>query len=206
MISAAKCRHGLFTLSLSVYKNALIQGMQCDPIGNQSSLFFVSPDKVVRPNKRHASSQMIFENDENFEGEESRERGGVLLNSSAKRSRTTPCNTTTNGQSRFSNEAMLQQSAKKAYDRHAAMCGIRSPTVLTYPRTEAMDAEQRQHQYSNESSIAALNEKTNIGRVYVPPSKRLQHGQQQQNQQPPSGITNIPPPRKLKQFPAPRAL
>ena len=148
---------------------------------------------------------MIFENDEN-EGEESRDRGGVLLNSSAKRSRTTPCNTTTNGQSRFSNEAMLQQSAKKAYDRHAAMCGIRSPTVLTYPRTEAMDAEQRQHQYSNESSIAALNEKTNIGRVYVPPSKRLQHGQQQQNQQPPSGITNIPTPRKLKQFPAPRAL
>lgn len=196
----------IYSLSLSVYKNALIQGMQCDPIGNQSSLFFVSPDKVVRPNKRHASSQMIFENDENFEGEESRERGGVLLNSSAKRSRTTPCNTTTNGQSRFSNEAMLQQSAKKAYDRHAAMCGIRSPTVLTYPRTEAMDAEQRQHQYSNESSIAALNEKTNIGRVYVPPSKRLQQGQQQQNQQPPSGITNIPPPRKLKQFPAPRAL
>jgi len=193
------------SLSLSVYKNALIQGMQCDPIGNQSSLFFVSPDKVVRPNKRHASSQMIFENDEN-EGEESRDRGGVLLNSSAKRSRTTPCNTTTNGQSRFSNEAILQQSAKKAYDRHAAMCGIRSPTVLTYPRTEAMDAEQRQHQYSNESSIAALNEKTNIGRVYVPPSKRLQQGQQQQNQQPPSGITNIPPPRKLKQFPAPRAL
>ena len=195
----------IYPLSLSVYKNALIQGMQCDPIGNQSSLFFVSPDKVVRPNKRHASSQMIFENDENFEGEESRERGGVLLNSSAKRSRTTPCNTTTNGQSRFSNEAMLQQSAKKAYDRHAAMCGIRSPTVLTYPTTEAMDAEQRQHQYSNESSIAALNEKTNIGRVYVPPSKRLQQGQQQQNQQP-SGITNIPPPRKLKQFPAPRAL
>ena len=190
------------SLSLSVYKNALIQGMQCDPIGNQSSLFFVSPDKVVRPNKRHASSQMIFEN----EGEESRDRGGVLLNSSAKRSRTTPCNTTTNGQSRFSNEAILQQSAKKAYDRHAAMCGIRSPTVLTYPRTEAMDAEQRQHQYSNESSIAALNEKTNIGRVYVPPSKRLQQGQQQQNEQPPSGITNIPPPRKLKQFPAPRAL
>lgn len=178
-----------------------MQGMQCDPIGNQSSLFFVSPDKVVRPNKRHASSQMIFEN---FEGEERGDRGGVLLNSSAKRSRTTPSNTTTNGQSRFSNEAMLQQSAKKAYDRHAAMCGIRSPTVLTYPRTEAMDAEQRQHQYSNESSIAALNEKTNIGRVYVPPSKRLQQGQQQQNQ--PSGITNIPPPRKLKQFPAPRAL
>ncbi|CAL6371829.1 unnamed protein product [Bathycoccus prasinos] len=177
-------------------------GMQCDPIGNQSSLFFVSPDKVVRPNKRHASSQMIFENEKNDE-----ERGdrGVLLNSSAKRSRTTPCNNTTNGQSRFSNEAMLQQSAKKAYDRHAAMCGIRSPTVLTYPTTEAMDAEQRQHQYSNESSIAALNEKTNIGRVYVPPSKRLQQGQQQQNQQP-SGITNIPPPRKLKQFPAPRAL
>ena len=193
----------LLSLSLSVYKNALIQGMQCDPIGNQSSLFFVSPDKVVRPNKRHASSQMIFEN---FEGEERGDRGGVLLNSSAKRSRTTPSNTTTNGQSRFSNEAMLQQSAKKAYDRHAAMCGIRSPTVLTYPRTEAMDAEQRQHQYSNESSIAALNEKTNIGRVYVPPSKRLQHGQQQQNQQPPSGIMNIPPPRKLKQFPAPRAL
>ena len=193
----------LLSLSLSVTKNKrfYMQGMQCDPIGNQSSLFFVSPDKVVRPNKRHASSQMIFEN---FEGEERGDRGGVLLNSSAKRSRTTPSNTTTNGQSRFSNEAMLQQSAKKAYDRHAAMCGIRSPTVLTYPRTEAMDAEQRQHQYSNESSIAALNEKTNIGRVYVPPSKRLQQGQQQQNQ--PSGITNIPPPRKLKQFPAPRAL
>jgi len=198
----------LFTLSLSLSlfllqkTNAFLQGMQCDPIGNQSSLFFVSPDKVVRPNKRHASSQMIFENEKNDE-----ERGdrGVLLNSSAKRSRTTPCNNTTNGQSRFSNEAMLQQSAKKAYDRHAAMCGIRSPTVLTYPTTEAMDAEQRQHQYSNESSIAALNEKTNIGRVYVPPSKRLQQGQQQQNQQP-SGITNIPPPRKLKQFPAPRAL
>ena len=65
-----------------------------------------------------------------------------------------------------------------------------------------MGLEQRQHQYSNESSIAALNEKTNIGRVYVPPSKRLQQGQQQQNEQPPSGITNIPPPRKLKQFPA----
>ena len=193
----------LLSLSLSVTKNKrfYMQGMQCDPIGNQSSLFFVSPDKVVRPNKRHASSQMIFEN---FEGEERGDRGGVLLNSSAKRSRTTPSNTTTNGQSRFSNEAMLQQSAKKAYDRHAAMCGIRSPTVLTYPTTEAMDAEQRQHQYSNESSIAALNEKTNIGRVYVPPSKRLQQGQQQQNQ--PSGITNIPPPRKLKQFPAPRAL
>ena len=198
----------LLSLSLSVTKNKrfYMQGMQCDPIGNQSSLFFVSPDKVVRPNKRHASSQMIFEN---FEGEERGDRGGVLLNSSAKRSRTTPCNTTTNGQSRFSNhnkkEEILQQSAKKAYDRHAAMCGIRSPTVLTYPTTEAMDAEQRQHQYSNESSIAALNEKTNIGRVYVPPSKRLQQGQQQQNQQP-SGITNIPPPRKLKQFPAPRAL
>ena len=193
----------LLSLSPSVTKNKrfYMQGMQCDPIGNQSSLFFVSPDKVVRPNKRHASSQMIFEN---FEGEERGDRGGVLLNSSAKRSRTTPSNTTTNGQSRFSNEAMLQQSAKKAYDRHAAMCGIRSPTVLTYPGTEAMDAEQRQHQYSNESSIAALNEKTNIGRVYVPPSKRLQQGQQQQNQ--PSGITNIPPPRKLKQFPAPRAL
>ena len=180
-----------------------MQGMQCDPIGNQSSLFFVSPDKVVRPNKRHASSQMIFEN---FEGEERGDRGGVLLNSSAKRSRTTPSNTTTNGQSRFSNEAMLQQSAKKAYDRHAAMCGIRSPTVLTYPTTEAMDAEQRQHQYSNESSIAALNEKTNIGRVYVPPSKRLQQGQQQENQAAKTGLTNIPSPRKLKQFPAPRAL
>jgi len=152
---------------------------------------------------------MIFENDEN-EGEERGDRGGVLLNSSAKRSRTTPCNTTTNGQSRFSNhnkkEEILQQSAKKAYDRHAAMCGIRSPTVLTYPTTEAMDAEQRQHQYSNESSIAALNEKTNIGRVYVPPSKRLQQGQQQENQAAKTGLTNIPSPRKLKQFPAPRAL
>lgn len=202
-----------FTHSLSLFllqkTNAFLQGMQCDPIGNQSSLFFVSPDKVVRPNKRHASSQMIFENDEN-EGEERGDRGGVLLNSSAKRSRTTPCNTTTNGQSRFSNhnkkEEILQQSAKKAYDRHAAMCGIRSPTVLTYPTTEAMDAEQRQHQYSNESSIAALNEKTNIGRVYVPPSKRLQQGQQQENQAAKTGLTNIPPPRKLKQFPAPRAL
>ena len=195
----------LLSLSLSVTKNKrfYMQGMQCDPIGNQSSLFFVSPDKVVRPNKRHASSQMIFEN---FEGEERGDRGGVLLNSSAKRSRTTPSNTTTNGQSRFSNEAMLQQSAKKAYDRHAAMCGIRSPTVLTYPTTEAMDAEQRQHQYSNESSIAALNEKTNIGRVYVPPSKRLQQGQQQENQAAKTGLTNIPSPRKLKQFPAPRAL
>ena len=116
--------------------------MQCDPIGNQSSLFFVSPDKVVRPNKRHASSQMIFfENDEN-EGRERERQRRRFVELSAKRSRTTPCNTTTNGQSRFNNEAILQQSAKKAYDRHAAMCGIRSPTVLTYPRTEAMDAEQ----------------------------------------------------------------
>ena len=34
---------------------------------------------------------------------------------------------------------MLQQSAKKAYDRHAAMVGIRSPIVnqLQYP----MEAE-----------------------------------------------------------------
>jgi len=182
-------------------------------MGNQSSLFFVSPDKVVRPNKRQASSQMIFENESSLLGGGEGEGNG-LLNSSAKRSRKTPVNgqqTRFSGHNNYNNlatssEAMLQQSAKKAYDRHAAMCGIRSPTVLTYPRTEAMDAEQRQHQYSNESSIAALNEKTNIGRVYVPPSKRLQHGQQQQNQQPPSGIMNIPPPRKLKQFPAPRAL
>ena len=128
------------------------QGMECDPIGNQRSLFFISPDKVVRPNKRQAASQMIYEHNNTDGGVVGEEE--VLMNSSAKRSRKTPVN----GQSRFNTnrqntsssfgddnnnnnntEAMLQQSAKKAYDRHAAMVGIRSPIVnqLQYP----MEAE-----------------------------------------------------------------
>ena len=185
------------------------QGMECDPIGNQRSLFFISPDKVVRPNKRQAASQMIYEHNNTDGGVVGEEE--VLMNSSAKRSRKTPVN----GQSRFNTnrqntsrsfgddnnnnnntEAMLQQSAKKAYDRHAAMVGIRSPIVnqLQYP----MEAEQKREQYS-ESSRAAFNEKTNATNFYVPPSKRTAQQQQQ-----PSGITNIPLPRQAKSFPAPR--
>ena len=187
------------------------QGMECDPIGNQRSLFFISPDKVVRPNKRQAASQMIYEHNTDFGGVVGEEE--VLMNSSAKRSRKTPVN----GQSRFNTnsqntsnsfgddnnnnnntEAMLQQSAKKAYDRHAAMVGIRSPIVnqLKYP----MEAEQTREQYS-ESSRAVFNEKTNATNFYVPPSKRTAQQQQQ-----PSGITNIPLPRQAKRFPAPRTL
>jgi hypothetical protein len=190
-------------------------------MGNQSSLFFISPDKVVRPNKRQASSQMIFENESSLGGGGGEGEENGLLNSSAKRSRKTPVNgqqTRFSGHNNYNNlatssEAMLQQSAKKAYDRHAAMVGIRSPSmVLTYPRMEATETQE----HSNESiSRAALNEKTNIANVYVPPSKRnaqqqeQQQQEQQQNQQErqqPSGLTSIPAPRQMKRFPAPRAL
>ena len=183
-------------------------------MGNQSSLFFVSPDKVVRPNKRQASSQMIFENESSLGGGGGEGEENGLLNSSAKRSRKTPVNgqqTRFSGHNNYNNlatssEAMLQQSAKKAYDRHAAMVGIRSPSmVLTYPRMEATETQE----HSNESSSrAALNEKTNTANVYVPPSKRnaQQQVQQQQERQQPSGLTSIPAPRQMKRFPAPRAL
>ena len=181
------------------------QGMECDPIGNQRSLFFISPDKVVRPNKRQAASQMIDEHNNTDGGVVGEEE--VLMNSSAKRSRKTPVN----GQSRFNTnrqntsssfgddnnnnnntEAMLQQKREESVTIDTQQWSIRSPIVnqLQYP----MEAEQKREQYS-ESSRAAFNEKTNATNFYVPPSKRTAQQQQQ-----PSGIKEHSPARQAKSF------
>ena len=163
--------------------------MECDPIGNHNALFFISPDKVVRPNKRQAASQMIYEHNNTDGGVVGEEE--VLMNSSAKRSRKTPVN----GQSRFNTnrqntsssfgddnnnnnntEAMLQQKRRKTFRVDTQRWSIFSPIVnqLQYP----MEAEQKREQYS-ESSRAAFNEKTNATNFYVPPSKRTAQQQQQ---------------------------
>ena len=94
-------------------------------MGNQSSLFFVSPDKVVRPNKRQASSQMIFENESSLLGGGEGEGNG-LLNSSAKRSRKTPVN---GQQTRFSGHNNYNNLAASSEEEHTYANDVHVPAA-----------------------------------------------------------------------------
>lgn len=164
-------------------KNA-IQGMELEQKGNEFSLFFVSPDKIVRPNKRQARSQYVSRGDGELGGDDDCTEN---YNSTAKKRRT-PQNDSSLKVS-VVGLSKVEASAKKAYDRHAAAVGISLHSGFrSLNFNETTNAQQRM----------TLVETTN---KYVPSNKREPTNSNSTT----TSLSSIPQPR-LKRFPAPRNL